>query len=349
MPEQPIIRFAAVGLNHGHIYGQVKALLGAGAELASFYAREPELVAQFARAFPQARLARSLEEVLEDESIHLVASAGIPNERAPLGVAVMRHGKDFMSDKPGFTTFEQLAEARRVQAETGRIYSIYFSERLGNAASVKAGEVVQAGAIGRVVQTIGMGPHRIGLPNRPDWFFRREQYGGIINDIGSHQVEQFLFFTGSTRAEVLASQVANYKYPQYPELEDFGNALLGGDGGTGYLRVDWFTPDGLETWGDGRLFILGTEGYIELRKNTDIAGRPGGDHLFLADAGGVRYIDCKGVELPYGRQLAHDVIHRTETAMPQVHCFLASELALQAQAQAQARRLGNLAGAGLQG
>lgn len=346
MSEQPTIRFAAVGLNHGHIYGQVKALLGASAELVSFYAREPELVAQFAQAFPQARLARSVEEVLEDESIHLVASAGIPCERAPLGVAAMQHGKDFMSDKPGFTTLEQLAEARRAQAETGRIYSIYFSERLGNRASMTAGELVQAGAVGRVVQTIGMGPHRIGLPSRPDWFFRRAQYGGIINDIGSHQVEQFLFFTGSTQAEVVASQVANRKYPQYPELEDFGDALLSGDGGTGYLRVDWFTPDGLDTWGDGRLFILGTEGYIELRKNCDIAGRPRGDHLFLANQEGIRYIDCQSVELPYGRQLVYDVIHRTETAMPQVHCFLASELALQAQARA--RRLGNLAGAGPQ-
>lgn len=343
MSQPPPVRFAAVGLNHGHIYGQVKALLAAGAELVSFHAREPELAAQFARAHPQARPARSAAEILEDESIHLIASAAIPCERAPLGVAAMRHGKDFMSDKPGFTTLEQLAEARRVQAETGRIYSIYYSERLGNAAAVRAGELVRAGAIGRVLQTVGLGPHRIGSAARPDWFYRRRQYGGIINDIGSHQVEQFLFFTGSTQGEVVAAQVANHQHPEHPELEDFGEALLRGDGGTGYLRVDWFTPDGLETWGDGRLFILGTEGYIELRKYCDLAGRPGGDHLFLADREGVRHIDCQGVELPYGRCLVQDVIGRTETAMPQAHCFLASELALRAQAQAS--RLGHLAGA----
>jgi predicted dehydrogenase len=340
MPSKPTIRFSVIGLNHGHIYGQVDALLQAGAEFVSFYAKEPDLVAQFAKSYPQVRLADSAQEILEDESIHLVASAAIPCERAPLGIAVMQHGKDFMSDKPGFTTPAQLAEARQAQAQTGRIYSIYFSERLGNRATVKAGDLVHSGAIGRVVQTVGLGPHRIGNYPRPDWFFRREQYGGILTDIASHQVDQFLFFTGSTRAEVVASQVANYKHPQHPELEDFGDMVLQGDRGTGYIRVDWFTPDGLPTWGDGRLFILGTEGYIELRKYCDIAGRPGGDHLFLVDREGMHYIDCSKVELPYGRQLIDDVLNRTETAMPQDHCFFASELALKAEAQAQ--RLGNL-------
>jgi predicted dehydrogenase len=340
MPEQPTIRFAAIGLNHDHIYGQVNLLLRAGVELVSFYAREPNLVKKFTQTYPQARLARSAEEILEDETIHLVVSAAIPCERAPLGIAAMQHRKDFMSDKPGFTTFDQLAQARQVQAETGRIYSICYSERFENRAAVKAGELVQAGAIGRVVQTIGLGPHRINLPGRPGWFFRREQYGGIIADIGSHQVDQFLFFTGSTQAEVVAAQVANYKYPEYPELEDFGEVILRGNGGTGYIRVDWFTPDGLETWGDGRSIILGTEGYIELRKYCDIAGRPGGDHLFLVDHKGTHYLDCRDVDLPYGRQLIGDIIDRTETAMSQAHCFLASELALQAQTQA--RRLGNL-------
>src|SRR6266545_4293925 len=340
MRTRSTIRCAAIGLNHGHIYGQVNLLLRAGAELVSFFATEPELIAQFAQTYPQARLASSAQEILEDDSIHLIASAAIANERAPLGIAAMRHGKDFMSDKPGFTTLEQLAEARRVQAETRRIYSICYSERFESPATVKAGELVQSGAIGRVVQTIGLGPHRVGLPNRPDWFFRRAQYGGILADIGSHQVDQFLFFTNSRTADVVAAQVANYHHPDYPELEDFGDLVIRGDGGTGYIRVDWLTPRGLATWGDGRLTILGTDGYIELRKYIDIAGRPGGNHLFLVEQKQTHYIDCGDVALPYGAQLVSDVLNRTETAMTQEHCFLASELALQAEAQA--RRLGHL-------
>lgn len=334
MLTQPAVRFAVIGLNHGHIYGQTDLLLQAGAEFISFYAAEPDLIAQFAPRYSQARQARSAEEILEDDSLHLIVSAAIPNERAPLGIAAMRHGKDFMSDKPGFTSLDQLAEARRVQAETGRIYSIYFGERFENRATIKAGELVQAGAIGRVVQTVGLGPHRLNLPSRPGWFFQRARYGGILTDIASHQIDQFLYFTGSTEAQVVAAQVANYNHPQYPELEDFGDLIIRGNGGTGYIRVDWYTPDGLSTWGDGRLTILGTEGYIELRKYCDLAGRPGGNHLFLVDQAGTTYLDCNGLDLPYGRQLLSDIINRTETAMPQAHCFLASELALKAQQQA---------------
>jgi predicted dehydrogenase len=186
----------------------------------------------------------------------------------------MRHGKDVMLDKPGATSLEQLAELRQAQSETGRILSICYSEHYRQRATVEAGRLVQAGAIGRVIQTIGLGPHRLGLNPRPAWFFERAKYGGILCDIGSHQVEQFLFFTGSTEAEVVTSQVGNFAHPDTPELEDFGDMLLRSPAATGYVRVDWFTPDGLGTWGDGRLTILGTEGTIELRKYVDIAGGP---------------------------------------------------------------------------
>jgi predicted dehydrogenase len=229
----------------------------------------------------------------------------------------------------------QLTEARRVQAETKRIYSILFSERLEVPAAVKAGDLVKAGAIGTVIQTVGLGPHRVmqGTP-RPEWFWDAKRYGGILTDIGSHQFDQFLFFTGSTNAEIVASQVRNVRHPDHPKFEDFGDVMVRGNGGTGYIRMDWFTPDGLSTWGDGRMTILGTDGYIELRKYVDIAGRPGGNHLFLVDGKGMNYVDCKAVETPYGRQLVDDVLNRTETAVPQKHTFLASELSIRAQAQA---------------
>jgi len=335
-PGPPRIRFAAIGMNHGHINGQTDAVIRGGGELVSFYAKEPELRAAYGKRYPQAKLARSEQEILEDPKLQLVVSAKVANERAPLGVRVMRHGKDFMADKPGITTLDQLAEVRKVQAETKRIYSISYSERLENRATVKAGELVKAGAIGRVIQTVGLGPHRTSLKTRPAWFFVKEQYGGILCDIASHQFDQFLYFTGSTKAEIVASQVANVNHPQYPGLEDFGDATVRGDGGAGYIRVDWFTPDGLKTWGDGRLTILGTEGFIEIRKNIDLGGaREGGSHLFVVDQKETRYVDCKDVTPPYGTQLVDDVLHRTETAMPQAHCFLAMELAIRAEANAE--------------
>jgi predicted dehydrogenase len=288
----------------------------------------------FLKKYPQAKKANAEKDILEDKTIQLVLSSIIPNERAPLGIRVMQHGKDYMSDKPGITSLEQLAEVRRVQKQTGRIYSIMYSERFENKATVKAGELVKAGVIGKVIQTIGLGPHRISLSTRPPWFFDKKYFGGIITDIASHQFDQFLYFTGSTKADIVSSQTGNVAHPQYPQFEDFGDVTVNGNGGTGYIRVDWFTPDGLKSWGDGRLTILGTEGFIEIRKNVDIAGRDGGNHLFVVNGKDTQYIDCNNLNLPYGEQLVNDVLNRTETAMTQEHCFLTTELALKAQKQA---------------
>jgi predicted dehydrogenase len=326
--------FATIGLNHDHIYGQTNAMLQAGCELRAFHAVEDDLAKRYGERYPQARRVADEREILEDASIPLVIGAGILSERAPMAVRAMRAGKDVMLDKPGATSLDQLAELRKAQAETGRIFSICYSEHYLQRSTVEAGRLVEAGAIGRVIQTIGLGPHRLGLHERPDWFYQKARYGGILCDIGSHQVEQFLFFTGSTEAELVASQVGNFNHPKTPELEDFGDMLLRGPTATGYIRLDWFTPDGLGVWGDGRLTILGTDGYIELRKYIDIDGRPGGDHLFLVDQKGIRHIDCQELPLPYGAALRDDVLDRTETAMPQAHCFLATELALKAEANA---------------
>jgi len=338
---EPRIKFSVIGLNHGHIYGMVDAVTRGGGQLVSFYAKEPDLAAAFAKRYPQAKQAQSKQEVLEDKSTQAILSASIPIERAPLGIEVMQHGKDYLVDKPGITSLDQLKAVRKVQAATKRIYSIMYSERHENRATVKAGELVKAGAIGKVIQTIGMGPHRMNANTRPAWFFDTKYYGGIITDIASHQFDQFLFFTGSTKAEIVAAQVGNIHHPQYPQFEDFGDVMIKGDKGTGYIRVDWFTPDGLKTWGDGRLTILGTDGFIEIRKNIDIASdHKGGNHLYLVNQKETLHIDCNDVALPFGQLFVDDVLNRTETAMPQAHCFLATEMALKAQSMAKPVQMG---------
>ncbi|HEY3060425.1 MAG TPA: Gfo/Idh/MocA family oxidoreductase [Chloroflexota bacterium] len=328
-----MVRFAVVGINHNHIYGMTDTLLAAGAELAVFHAPEADLAAEFVRRYPNTPRAAQLQSVLDDESIQLVASASISSERGPLGIDVMRHGKDFLSDKPAFTDLGVLEEARRAQRESHRIYGVSYSERVSNRAMVRAAELVQSGAIGKPLQTVGLGPHRLNRGTRPAWFFDKARYGGIITDIGAHQADHFLHFTGSTSASVVCAQVGNLAHPDDPGLEDFGDAVLRGDGGTGYFRVDWFTSDGLAAWGDGRFTVLGTDGFIEVRKNLDTSGLAGSS-LFLADQKGQRYVDCSDVDLPYGRQLLADIRDRTETAMPQAQAFLAAELALRAELQA---------------
>lgn len=329
------IRFSAIGFEHGHIYGQVKVMLDAGAELVSFYDTDEERIAMFTQAFPQGERAESIEQILEDESIQLIVSADIPIDRVPLGIRAMQHGKDFMADKPGIITLEQLEDVRKVQAETGRIYSICFSERVTQPSSIKAGELIKAGAIGQVVQTVGFGPHRLlGHVHRPDWIFDRQYFGGIITDLASHQMDQFLYYTNSTSAEVVSATVGNFKHTQFPKIHDMGDVMVRSPHASGYVRVDWLTPPGLPTWGDVRLFLTGTDGYIELRKNVDIMGREGESHLFLVDGDGMQYIDCSDVEVQYGKQLIEDILNRTDTAIPQAHVFLASELAIKAEAMA---------------
>jgi predicted dehydrogenase len=327
------IRFAVIGINHGHINSLVDMMIRAGGSFVSFYAKEADLSAEFAKKYSQARIARTGKEILEDKTIQLIISAAIPDERASIAIAAMKHGKDFLVDKPAVATLSQLAEVRKVQKSTGRIFSIFYG-RLENRGSLKAGELVKAGAIGKVVQTIAVAPHRTNPQSRPEWFWNTKRYGGIINDIGSHQFEEFLFMTGSTKASIVASQVANINHPQHPAFEDFGDVMLTGDRGTGYMRLDWFTPGGLQSWGDDRITILGTEGYIELRKNLDIAGREGGQHLFLVDQKETRHFDCSKQPLPFAQQFIDDILNRTQTSMQQEHCFLATELALKAQEQA---------------
>ena len=328
------IQFAVIGLDHAHILGITAAVIRGGGQLAAFYSTLPNAIASFQKLHPNARLARSEDEILNDPSIQLVASASIPNLRAPLGIRAMRHGKDYLSDKPAMTTLEQLAEVRKVSAETGKMFAIMYSERLEVRAAVQAGYLVKDGAIGKVVQTINIAPHQVNAPSRPDWFWDPVQYGGILCDIGSHQADQFVYYTGSTAADVTASQIANVNHPSHPQFQDFGDMMLHGNGGAGYVRVDWFTPDGLGVWGDGRLFILGTEGYIELRKYIDIAGRPGANHLFIVDRKQTRYLDCSQVALPFGLQFVADIVNRTHIAQDQQQALLAAELVLKAQKNA---------------
>jgi predicted dehydrogenase len=293
-------------------------------------------VAAFAKRYPQVRIAVAEEEVLSDPEVQLVAGAAITSERCALGLKVMDVGKDYFTDKAPFTTLEQLASARTKVRETGKKYMVYYSERLHVESAVYAGQLIEQGAIGRVVQVTGFGPHRLNALSRPEWFFQRERYGGILCDIGSHQVEQFLFYAGCRSAEVLHSKVGNYHNPQYPELEDFGDAtLLGDNGATHYFRVDWLTPDGLGTWGDGRTLILGTKGYIELRKYIDIARDSSSNHVYLVNQEGEYYFHVSGkVGYPFFGDLILDCLNRTEKAMTQEHAFMAAELCLKAQAQA---------------
>jgi predicted dehydrogenase len=340
------IRFAAVGLDHGHVFGQIQGLIDQGCTLVGISSddRSSWVTRAVVERWPDVAWHDDPESLLTDPTIDLIVTAAVPDRRGPIAVAALRNGKDVVADKPGCVTLDQLDDLEKAVAESGRFWSVTFSERFEVRSAVKAAEIVRKGRIGTVIQTLGLGPHHegdrahlAGGDGRPDWFYDRHRTGGIITDIGSHQIDQFLYYTGSDTAEIVASTVANYTHPDAPMMQDFGDLTLQSQTAHGYVRLDWYTPEGLGTWGDGRLIILGTDGYIELRKYVDIAGRPGTDHLFVVDANGTEYVDCSNVELTYFADLVHDVINRTETACAQRHTFEVMRLAITAQNAASKR------------
>ncbi len=325
--------FAASHFDHGHIYGQISGLAAAGGVLKAIYEPDAKRLESVLKAHPHARVVRDFREILDDPEIRLVTAAAIPNLRCGIGLQVLDAGKDYLTDKSPFTTLDQLASARAKVAETGCKYMVCYSERLSNEAGWHAGELLRAGAIGRVLQVLNMAPHNLAATTRPDWFFRKENYGGILTDIGSHQFEQFLTYAGATGGSVNFARVENFANPGTPELEDFGEASLTLDTGTSaYCRLDWFNPGGSKVWGDGRTFVLGTNGYLEIRKYIDLARDPVGNRILLVDDKDVHHIECQGkVGFPYFGKLILDVLNRTEHAMTQAHAFKAAELSMLAQ------------------
>ena len=326
------LNLAVLGIDHGHIFDMLDEMIKEGCNCNHFWTEgTPLTLEEFKKKYPNIKRLDNKSEILNDDKIDMILISSIPKDRSGLSIEALNSGKDVMVDKPGCTTLDQLENLKRTVKKTGKIWSVNFSERFHVAAVAKAEELVAEGKIGTVKQTMGTGPHRQGNYERPDWFYNRESYGGIITDIGSHQIHQFLVFTNSNEAKINHSIVENTTKKEFVGFQDFGEINLTGNGGHGYIRLDWFTPDALPTWGDGRLFILGDKGFIEIRKYTDLAKSNSGNHLYYANNKEVKYVDCRDVKLPYFRNLINDVLNRSETACSQELTFLTMELAIKAQ------------------
>ncbi|MFK8075461.1 MAG: Gfo/Idh/MocA family protein [Granulosicoccus sp.] len=177
------INVAVIGIDHRHIFGQLQRMLSTGCTCKGWWTEgQPDLCEDFIKRFPDIPRVENREELLRDPDIHLILIADVPAKRAERAIEAMQSAKDVMTDKPGCTTLDQLNAIKNVVAETERIWSIDFSERFEVPAVTRAAKLVKEGAIGTVVQTVGLGPHRLNRHTRPDWFFEEHQYGGILCD-----------------------------------------------------------------------------------------------------------------------------------------------------------------------
>lgn len=329
-------RVGVIGLDHGHIYGMNKGLREAGADICKVYDPDSAKAEEFVKQFPECEIVSSADAIYSDPTIRLISCASVASDRAAVGMKALDSGKDFFSDKPPFVRQEQVDEARKKVKETGRRWFVYYSERLHVEAAVYAERLIKEKAIGDVVEIRGWGPHRIGLSPRPDWFYEKEKYGGILTDIGSHQLEQMLTYAQAEDARLISSRVGNLRHKEHPELEDFGDATFVTDNGIPcYVNVDWFTPDGLRTWGDGRIIVIGAKGYIELRKYIDVASENTPDHVILVDDKAEHHYKVNGkIGFPFFGAMILDCINGTENAIGQEHVFRAIELAIEAEEKA---------------
>ena len=110
----PPLRFAAIGLDHRHIYHQVGRLVELGCECAGYWTDgDPQPLRGFLERFPHLPRVEDPDRLLDDPRIQLIVSAAVPDERAGIATRAMRQGKDVMVDKPGVTSFEQLEEVKR--------------------------------------------------------------------------------------------------------------------------------------------------------------------------------------------------------------------------------------------
>jgi len=328
-------RIALVGADHNHLYEIIDRLVKAGAEAVAHTA-EGQFVEHYSR-WQTGSAERSFDDILADDSIDLIVTAAIPNRRASIALAAIEAGKHVISDKPGLTTMDQLDALRSAVADRpGRPWTVLFTERFENRAINEAVRLAQSGAVGTVVHVVGAGPHTMWAERRPDWFWDPEATGGILVDVGSHQVDQFMSITGAVAADVsiVSSMVGNVASAEHPDMQDIGSMTLAAGVVVGDHRLDYLTARGLGTWGDCRLMIVGTEGAIEARANVDIAGYEGSEHLIVVDAEGTRRVDISGVVVDWAELALADVADDGEQLMTQQHAIDVTDVCLRARAAA---------------
>ena len=322
--------FAVVGARHSHILGQAQALADAGACAAMIWEPDDRAYAAFARAFPDVERVHDLDVILCADAIGFVTAAPIAAERAWLGIQCLEAGKDYLVDKPGVLTRFELEAVQHACERTGRRFIVWFHERLSSPATLAALDLVHAGTIGDLVGCTILAPHQLRPSERPDWFWAPEFAGDIIVDLGSHHFDLLLEATGNAPLEVTSAVADCVHFSEHDGFLDLATVTVVGPNFQATIHLDWLSPDTLGTWGAGRIFFRGTRGYLEVRREIDLAGRPGSNHLLWVNESGSHREQWDGRTLRFASDYLADLASGAHTAIDPDRWRQASRLALDA-------------------
>ena len=221
-PGRGMIRFAAIGLDHRHIYHHVAELIAAGAECAGYCPQtsDPRVLAGFRERFPELRPV-DRERLLDDPSIAgRRAAPAIPRDRAghrDPGDA-RRQGRD--GRQAGRARPRPISpRSSRTAAETGRIVLGLLLRALRRAGrgtrrtKLVADGCDRPGRADRRPRAASAQPrHPTGLVLRPAGLRRHPQRHRLASD------RPVPVLHGADDAEIVASAVANYAMPDAPWL-----------------------------------------------------------------------------------------------------------------------------------
>lgn len=336
MSSQSSLSIAAIGMAHEHIYGQVRMLVAQGARLVGCYDADPEPCRKLLAEYPQAKIAQTEEELLNDPAVEVIVTAAVPSERANIGLRALAQGKHVFTDKPGIINQAQLSALKEATRNSGKKYLIYYQMRRAPLVWEMVRRI-RSGDIGKVVQVMSVCPHRCGADARPDWFFDLARSGSILMDIGVHHLDLHLLFTGQARGNLRYARMDCVRFTEYEGFYDYGEALFEYAGGsiTGSFRLDWLSPDGLNAHGDGRFLVLGSEGYLDYRPSVELAGRVGKGHLFVVNQRESLALSPADVApTTFSADLYQDFVDGGEKSMIQESIFNTAEMLLEAESEA---------------
>ncbi|RKN71210.1 Gfo/Idh/MocA family protein [Paenibacillus ginsengarvi] len=260
-------RFGIYGCQHAHIASFVDQMLALGATCAGIYEPESPSLAQSLAQRHGIMLVDSPDAFL-DSSVNVIGSSAVNNRKIDVIEWCERHGKHVMLDKPVATNREQLERLEAVLNRGSIQVGVMLTERF-RASIHTLKQAIDAGKLGRIVSISTRKPHRLSPASRHAWHFSKRESGGLVIDLFIHDFDLLRFLTGQEVASV-HSQVAKHILPEYPDFYDTAAAQVSMSGGTmAQLYTDWHTPTKSWTWGDCRIFIVGTEGCAELRLNGD--------------------------------------------------------------------------------